>query len=74
MPSPLALVIGGSWSGHLAGGGLQCETWPSNPQFIMITQQKSFLMLSVMRTAALDGDAHEVDYANAIGMAIVEVC
>lgn len=73
VPSPLALVIGGAWSGHLAGGSLQCETWPSNPQFIMSTQQKSFLMLSIMRTASADGDAPEADQRNAIGMAIVEV-
>ena len=73
VPSPLALVIGGAWSGHLAGGSLQCETWPSNPQFIMSTQQKSFLMLSLMRTAVVEGDAPAVDQQSAIGMAIVEV-
>jgi hypothetical protein len=74
VPSPLALVIGGEWSGILAGGGLHCEPWPSNPQFLMSTQQKSFIMLSIMRTGALEGDALEVNGMNAIGLVLVEVC
>jgi hypothetical protein len=73
VPSPLALVIGGAWKGLLAGGGLQCETWPSNPQFLMSAPQKSFIMLSLIRSDAPVDDAAEVNHINPISMAIVEV-
>ena len=32
LPSPLSLVLGGHWVGHLAGGPSSAPTFGSNPQ------------------------------------------
>lgn len=41
LPSPLSLVLGGSWVGHLAGGGPQHATFGSNPQYMISCWQKT---------------------------------
>ena len=70
----MALVVGGSWNQHLAGGRLPLPTWPSNPQFMLSTQQRSEVMVTLvrsdLRTAVLP--AAQPPEA-AIGLAVVEV-
>ena len=75
VPSPVALVVGGSWKGHLAGGRLPQPTWPSNPQFMVAAQQRAEVMVTLMRTDAMAANAVDgpQDAHAAVGLAAVEV-
>jgi hypothetical protein len=75
VPSPLALVVGGSWTGHLAGGRLPLPSWPSNPQFMLSTQQRAQVMVTLVRTDLRHAVIKKPQLpGSAIGLAIVEVC
>jgi hypothetical protein len=71
VPSPLALVVGGSWKGHLAGGRLPSPSWPSNPQFILSSHQKTYAMLLLLSSGA--NRAPSDDAVSSIGMVVTEV-
>jgi hypothetical protein len=89
VPSPVALVVGGAWRGHLAGGRLPQPSWPSNPQFMLSSQQRAEVMVTLTRVGRRsdrggDGSSEgaaegavegmaEHDAREAIGMAVVEV-
>lgn len=49
LPSPLSLVLGGHWVGHLAGGCRQEPTFGSNPQYMISCQHRTPVVLSVSR-------------------------
>lgn len=75
VPSPVALVVGGSWKGHLAGGRLPQPTWPSNPQFMIAAQQRAEVMVVLVRTDGASANAMDGphDPQAAIGLVAVEV-
>ena len=74
IPSPLALVVGGSWAGHLAGGRLPLSSWPSNPQFMLSTQQRAQVMVSLVRSDLRHSLIKEPQSPDAaIGLSVVEV-
>ena len=75
IPSPLALVVGGAWAGHLAGGRLPQATWPSNPQFMLSTQQRAQVMVSLVRADLRVANSKAPQRPEgAIGLAVLEVC
>lgn len=45
LPSPLTLVLGGQWSGLLAGGPAVCPTFGSNPQYMLSSAHKAEVRL-----------------------------
>uniref|UniRef100_A0A7R9V2F7 Calpain catalytic domain-containing protein n=1 Tax=Chlamydomonas euryale TaxID=1486919 RepID=A0A7R9V2F7_9CHLO len=49
LPSPLSLVLGGHWVGHLAGGGPDQATFGSNPQYMISCRHRTQVVLSVSR-------------------------
>ncbi|KAJ9524597.1 hypothetical protein QJQ45_024188 [Haematococcus lacustris] len=49
LPSPLSLVLGGQWAGHLAGGPPSSPTFGSNPQYMVSCQQRTQAVISVSR-------------------------
>lgn len=49
LPSPLSLVLGGQWVGHLAGGPIEGPTFGSNPQYMISCRQRTQVMVSASR-------------------------
>lgn len=49
LQSPLSLVLGGQWSGMLAGGSPLSSTFGSNPQYMISCQQRTHAIISVTR-------------------------
>jgi hypothetical protein len=41
LPAPLALVLGGQWTGLLAGGPASAPTFGSNPQYMLSVSTKA---------------------------------
>jgi hypothetical protein len=74
LPAPLALVVGGLWTAQSAGGRYPEQSWPSNPQMMVLARQAAQVMITLTRTdtrhAALKDDGAE---APPIGLAITEV-
>lgn len=49
LPAPLCLVVGGHWSGFLAGGGRGSAAWGSNPQYMISASHKAQVVASLTR-------------------------
>lgn len=49
LPSPLSIVLGGQWSGMIAGGSPNSPTFGSNPQYVISCQQSTQVILSCTR-------------------------
>ncbi|GFR44609.1 hypothetical protein Agub_g5892, partial [Astrephomene gubernaculifera] len=49
LPAPLCLVVGGQWSGYLAGGGRHCPSWGSNPQYMISCGHRAQVVASLTR-------------------------
>lgn len=49
LPSPLSLVLGGQWIGHLAGGPSTAPTFGSNPQYMISCRQRTQVIVSAAR-------------------------
>ncbi|KXZ50588.1 hypothetical protein GPECTOR_16g763 [Gonium pectorale] len=49
LPAPLCLLVGGTWSGFLAGGGRHCTSWGSNPQYMVSCSQRAQVVASLSR-------------------------
>ena len=49
LPSPLSLVLGGHWVGHLAGGPTTAPTFGSNPQYMISCRQRTTVVVSASR-------------------------
>ncbi|KAF5833132.1 hypothetical protein DUNSADRAFT_10650 [Dunaliella salina] len=49
LPSPLSLVLGGQWTGLLAGGPATSSTFGSNPQYMISTAHKAEVVFTVSR-------------------------
>ena len=49
LPSPLSLLLGGHWVGHLAGGPGDSPSFGSNPQYMISCRQKTQVILSASR-------------------------
>jgi hypothetical protein len=50
MPAPLALVVGGVWTAQSAGGRYPEQSWPSNPQMMVLARQAAQVMITLTRT------------------------
>ncbi|KAG2495537.1 hypothetical protein HYH03_006480 [Edaphochlamys debaryana] len=49
LPAPLCLVVGGHWSGFLAGGGRSHPSWGSNPQYMISAAHQGQVVASISR-------------------------
>ena len=68
-------VYVGTWAGHLAGGRLPNPTWASNPQYMLSTQQRSHVMISLIRSDLRQAILPEAQPPEAaIGITVVKVC
>ncbi|MEW5315943.1 MAG: hypothetical protein WDW38_007338 [Sanguina aurantia] len=49
LPGPLSLVLGGHWTGYLAGGCRELGSWGSNPQYMISSPVRARVNISVAR-------------------------
>ncbi|MEW5306402.1 MAG: hypothetical protein WDW36_008868 [Sanguina aurantia] len=49
LPGPLSLVMGGHWTGFLAGGCREHGSWGSNPQYMISSPVRAQVNISVAR-------------------------